>query len=285
MKAKNWLTDIICIIVGGIIWSVGINVFHVPNDIAPGGYSGLATVLHSLFNLPVGAMIAIMNIPTFIISIKKYGKDFIIKTLLSIIFTSAIIDITALFLPTFTEDMLLASIAGAAISGVGLGLIYQRDITTGGTSLLGKLIHDKFPAISFAQMILILDAIVVIIAAIAYRDWKNALYAAVAIVITEIILDIMIAGIHTGKLVYIISKENEAISQKIMTEMDRGMTALKGKGCYTKTDKEVLMVVVRKLELPHVKKIIREIDKDAFVIIGDVSEIHGEGFTDKVPHS
>ena len=283
MKAKAWLTDILYVIIGSVFWAVGMNMFHIPNDIAPGGFSGIATVLYSFFGLPVGTMIAVMNVVPFLISIKKYGKEFVIKTFLTIIITSVVIDVSAPLLPHFTSDLLLASIAGAALTGVGLGLIYTRDITTGGTSLLARLINDKFPSVSYAQMILILDAIVVVIAAVAYRDWKSALYAAVAIVVTEIIIDLILAGIHNGKLVYIISKENETISQKIMTDMDRGMTALKGRGCYTNTDKEVLMVVVRKFELPKVKKIVREIDKDAFVIIGDVAEIHGEGFTDKLP--
>ena len=282
-KAKTWLIDILYVVVGSIFWAIGMNIFHVPNNIAPGGFSGIATVLNYYFDLPIGAMIALMNIPQFIISIKKYSKEFVIKTLLTIVITSTVIDVTAAFFPTFTGDVLLAAIAGGAASGIGLGLIYVRDITTGGTSLLARLVQDKFPTVSYAQMVFILDAIIVVVAAVAYQDWVTALYAAIAIIVTEIINDVMLAGLHNGKLVYIISKKNDEISKFIMIDMDRGLTALKGRGCYTNTDRDILMVVVKKFELPKIKKMIKDIDKDAFIIVGDVSEIHGEGFSDRVP--
>jgi len=282
-KAKTWLIDILYVVAGSIFWAIGMNIFHVPNNIAPGGFSGIATVLNYYFDLPIGAMIALMNIPQFIISIKKYSKEFVIKTLLTIVITSTVIDVTATFFPTFTGDVLLAAIAGGAASGIGLGLIYVRDITTGGTSLLARLVQDKFPTVSYAQMVFILDAIIVVVAAVAYQDWVTALYAAIAIVVTEIINDVMLAGLHNGKLVYIISKKNDEISKFIMIDMDRGLTALKGRGCYTNTDRDILMVVVKKFELPKIKKMIKDIDKDAFIIVGDVSEIHGEGFSDRVP--
>ena len=282
-KAKTWLIDILYVVVGSIFWAIGMNIFHVPNNIAPGGFSGIATVLNYYFDLPIGAMIALMNIPQFIISIKKYSKEFVIKTLLTIVITSTVIDVTAAFFPTFTGDVLLAAIAGGAASGIGLGLIYVRDITTGGTSLLARLVQDKFPTVSYAQMVFILDAIIVVVAAVAYQDWVTALYAAIAIIVTEIINDVMLAGLHNGKLVYIISKKNDEISKFIMIDMDRGLTALNGRGCYTNTDRDILLVVVKKFELPKIKKMIKDIDKDAFIIVGDVSEIHGEGFSDRVP--
>ncbi len=179
------LPDLASMVVGGIIWALGINIFTVPNDIAPGGATGIATVINHFTGFPVGVIIIIINIPLFILAFFFVGKRFTLKTAAAIVITSVILDVMGTFLPTFTEDKLLASIFGGVLSGVGLGIIYTRGIATGGSDLLARLIDERVSAISYAQTILLIDFIVVAAAAIAFADWRSALYAVITIALNS----------------------------------------------------------------------------------------------------
>ena len=280
-QGKTIFLDLLSIIVGGCIWAVGLNVFTVPNKIAPGGATGVATVLNYFTSLPVGTLIILINIPLFIAAFFLVGKIFILKTAAAIVITGVILDISALFLPTFTEDKLLAAIFGGVLSGVGLGIIYIRGIATGGSDLLARLIDSKVPFFSYTQTILIIDAAVVIFAAVAFRDWKSVLYAAITVFLTSIFSEKLLSGLTSAKIVYIVTETPEIISPLVLGKMKRGATLIPAKGCYTEKDTNILMVTVKNYELPALKKIIKEKDKNAFITVGDASEIIGNGFPTK----
>lgn len=277
-ETKAYLLDFLAIVVGGIIWAMGINIFTVPNQIAPGGATGLATVINYFTGFPVGVIIILINIPLFIFAFFFVGRRFTLKTAAAIVLTSVILDVSSVFMPAFIEDKLLASIFGGVLSGVGLGIIYMRGIATGGSDLLARLIDKKVSFISYGKTILIIDFIVVVIAAFAYKDWRSALYAVITIALNSLFVDNLLNGITEGKLVYVVTEKEKEISSAVLNDMKRGATLIPAKGCYTGKNTNILLITVKNYELPRLKKIIKETDKKSFMIIGNAAEILGEGF-------
>ncbi len=265
------------IILGSIITAISINMLLVPNKIAPGGVSGVATVVYYLFEFPVGTTMLVLNIPLFIFGVKYLGGTFGIKTLFSTIILSVIIDLTT-FLPVITKDPLLASLYGGAIMGVGLGLVFRAGATTGGTDLAAKILHRFMPYFTLGQLILVIDFAVIVFAAVVFKDYDLALYAVVTLFVASRIIDGILEGVNFSKGVFIVSTKSQQISETIMKDLDRGVTGLNGRGMYTGQEKTVLLCVLARREIPRVKSIVKEIDKDAFVILTDVREVLGEGF-------
>ena len=275
---KKFLTDLLFMLAGGFIWAVALNTFLVPNLIASGGVVGLATVANHFFSVPVGVATILLNLPVFAFAFRKMGWRFVLKTFFAMMLTSVIIDITALFLPAFTEDKLFAAILGGVFSGIGLGIIYARGIATGGTDLLARLVDDVLPMFSYGKLILLFDACVVLIAAVSFRDWNSALYATISIYLVGVVVDAILSGPNKGNLVYVISSREREIGDGVLQKLRRGATVLYGKGRYTEKERGVIMIVVRSYELHKLKELVKTIDPGAFVVVGDVSEISGEGF-------
>lgn len=277
-QGKTLFFDILSIVAGGFIWAVGLNVFTVPNKIAPGGATGLATVINSFTDLPVGTLIILINVPLFFAAFFFVGKRFTLKTAAAIVITGVILDVTALFLPEFTDDKLLSAIFGGVLSGVGLGLIYIRGIATGGSDLLARLIDKKIPFFSYTETILAIDAVVVVVAAIAYKDWKSVLYAAITVAVNSLFAEKLLSGLTAAKMVFIVTETPEKIYETVIRRMKRGATRTPAEGCYSEKPTNVLMITVKNYELPALKKIITEKDENSFMIVGDASEIVGKGF-------
>lgn len=272
------LPDYIKITIGCVVMALGMNLFLIPNKIAAGGLSGIGIVLFHLFGFPVGTSVLIMNIPLFLISWRLLGTSFGVKTLYATLCLSLAIDLSA-FLPCLTEDLILAVLFGGVIVGLGLGLIFRKDTTTGGTDLLARIIHKIIPYISVAQLLLLVDAVVVLLAAFVFRQYELALYASVSIFITARVIDYTVIGVDYTKTAYVISRQSARISARILEELNRGVTELKGRGMYTGMDRPVLMCVLKSRDIPHMKRIVQEEDPEAFMFISDAREVLGEGFT------
>jgi len=264
------------IVLGCLLTALSFNFFFIPNEIAPGGISGLATVLYYIFGLPVGITSLALNVPLFIAGIRQLGGRFGLKTLIATILLSLFIDLVKV--PALTNDMLLASIYGGFLMGIGIGLIFRMNATTGGTDLFAKLIHRFFPSISVAWVLFATDFIVVLAAAILLGP-SQGLYAIVALALSAKVIDLVQEGLNTAKAVLVISDHSEAISKRVMNELDRGATLLNGRGAYTGNEKDVLLCVVSRTQISAVKGIITEIDPRAFVLVAEVKEVMGEGFT------
>jgi len=273
---KTALIDFIGILVGSVILAVGMNMFMIPNMLAPGGVSGLAVVLYHLFRLPVGATIILLNIPLFIAGYLVLGPRVVIQSLLGTFLFSIAIEATAPYLPVATDDLLLASVYGGLVMGVGVGLVFRYRGSTGGTGLL-SLILAKAKGISPGQAMLWGD-LVVLAAAVFVFGSEAAMYAALALFVSVKVVDGILEGLGLAKSVIIITKNGEAINEKLLYELGRGVTWLEGHGGYTGESREVLLCVVTRQQTATLKTIIREVDPDAFVIIGNATEVHGEGF-------
>ena len=279
-KIKDFLIDGVFFIVGSFIFAISVNTFTAPNNIAPGGLTGAATMLNYLFNVPIGMVILVMNLPIFIWGFFEVGYRFILKTIVATILSSVIIDLTVDILPKYQGDMLLTTVFGGLLSGFGLALIFVRGGTTGGTDLMANLISRRVRHLSLGRLILIIDMVIVVISAFVYKNFESPLYATIVIFITSKVIDTVLYGtdIGSGKMIFIISQKNEEIAQRIMDDIGRGVTELRSRGAYTKKEGEVLLCAVNRQEVYKVYDIIHSIDPDAFTIVGEAGEISGEGF-------
>lgn len=279
-QAWELLWDGVAFLAGSFLFAVAVNVFTAPNNIAPGGLTGLATMVNYLFGAPIGTTILVFNVPLFIWGVLQINFRFILKTLAATVISSVTIDLTAGLFPPYQGDLMLAALFSGVLSGAGLGLIFMRGGTTGGTDLVANLIGRNFRHLSLGKLVLLVDLVVVLISAFVYRNYESPLYAIINIFVSSKLIDAVLYGADTGsgKMMFIISSKNKEIAQRIMTDISRGVTELRSRGAYRGEKGEVLLCAVRRSEVYKTQDIIRSVDPDAFVIVGDAGQISGEGF-------
>ncbi len=266
------------ITLGAILTAVALNMFLIPNKVAAGGVSGMATVLHYLVGAPVGVTMLALNIPLFLASVKVLGARFGLRTLFGAVILSAAIDLTAPYTPVLTHDLLLSSLYGGVLSGVGMGIVFRFGGTTAGTDLAAAIIN-KLTRISIGQALLSVDFFVIASAGIAFKSAELSLYALISLWLTSHIIDLVQEGPSTAKAFLIVSDAAEEVARRIMADMDRGVTFLQGRGGYTSQARDVLFCVVSASEVVRLKELVTGIDPTAFVIVADAHEVMGEGFT------
>lgn len=271
-------TDFLFFVAGGIIYSIAVLLFLSENEISPGGLTGIATMLNYLFALPVGTVVFIMNIPLLIIGFMKFGGVFIVKTTVSTVAVSVILDIVEGFLPAFRIDPLLAAVFGGLLMGSGISLFMLRGATTGGVDIIAKLINRRFPHLTVGRLMLLADAVVVAFSCLVYKNIESALYSVVALYTSSRIMDMMLYGADKGKIIFIITEEASSMSEAIMSLVKRGITLINVTGAYTGAGRKMLMCTVRRNEVSAVLTLAREHDKNAFIVVGEAGEILGAGF-------
>jgi len=284
-KAKRsfkWLVDIPLIILGSVIYSAGINCFTAPNDIAPGGVSGLATVISYLTDhaVSIGLVFGIINIPLIIAGFLRLGKALMARTVLAVAVTTLCTDVFSSLFPVYVGDRIIAAVFGGVLMGAGLGIVYNRDGTTGGTDIINKIIQKAKPHLSLGFIMMMTDAVVVLVSILAFGNLESGLYAIIAIFVSSRLMDYILYGGREGKAVLIFSENAEEIGKAITTSISRGATYLKGEGVYTGADKNVICCAVPKNEYAKLKRIVREFDPKAFIITATADEVLGEGFID-----
>jgi len=275
LRSKEW-SNYLGITAGSLITALGLVLFLVPNKIAAGGVSGLATVIHYVFGWPVGLLILILNVPLFLAGLKVLGWNFGIKTLYGTIILSVFTDALALVLRAPTANPLLAAIYGGLMSGVGLGIVFRSGGSTGGTDL-AALLFRHFLHISAGMGLIIVDALVISLAALAFNV-ELALYALLALFLTSRAIDAVQEGGGYAKAALVISDHSDLIASRVLKQMNRGATGIAGRGLYTHQEREILLVVVHRAEVSRLKELVVSIDPRAFVIVYNVHEVLGEGF-------
>lgn len=270
--------DLCVYIVGAAVYSSAVLLFLSPNEISPGGLTGVATVLNYLFMLPVGTVMFLLNIPILIIGFIKLGGVFILKTTVSTVIISVILDIFGEALPVINIDPILAAVFGGLLLGLGISMFMLRGATTGGVDIVAKLINRRFPHLTVGRLILLADALVIALSAFAYKNIESALYSVVALYASSRVIDMMLYGADKGKIVYIITEEAAEMPREIMSLVGRGITVLDVTGAYTGRRRKMLMCTVRRNEVSAVCRIARELDGGAFIVIAEAGEILGEGF-------
>ena len=271
------VVDCAVIAVGAVLMGVALSVFMVPFKIAPGGASGLATVLHYLTGLRVSVLIPLINIPIFIIGIIRLERDFLVKSVFGTVVLSIATE-TAAILPPPTSDPLISAVFGGAVMGIGISAVLSRGGTTGGTDILVLVIRRSFSEVSVGRLYLLIDGAVIAMAGLDFSSGEVIFYSAVSLVVSTYMTDAALEGLNLARLVYIISDSNREICDRIYAELKRGVTGLNSVSMYSGRSGRILMCVIRKGQLSKLKKIIQDIDKDAFVIICDAKEVMGSGF-------
>ena len=281
-KSLKWLVDIPLIILGAIIYSAGINCFTAPNDIAPGGVSGLATVISYLTDhkVTIGLIFGLVNIPLVIAGFIKLGKPMMLRTVLAVAVTTMCTDFFSTLFPVYVGDRIIAAVFGGVLIGAGLGIVYYREGTTGGTDIINKIIQKAKPHLSLGFIMMMTDAAVVLISILAFGNLESGLYAIIAIFVSSRLMDYILYGGREGKAVLIFSEKSHEIGQAIISSISRGATYLKGEGVYTGKDKNVICCAVHKNEYAKLKRIVKEYDPNAFIITDTADEVLGNGFID-----
>ena len=264
------------IIVGCLIGGMAYPLFLIPCGIAPGGLTGVGIICHHLFSWPVGTVSLVLNIPLFILSYRQMGPVFAFRSLIAMTLFSLSIDLLP-FAP-MTEDPLLATLFGGILLGVGLGMIMRGGATTGGTDMMARLLHKHISFLSVGALLFAMDFIVIVAAAV-FIGANEALYAIIDIYASSKMIDAVLIGLTADKACFIISAAWEKVSERILTEMNRGATQLKARGAWSKEERPVVMSVVSRNELSTIKKIVQEEDESAFMFVTEAYEALGEGFS------
>ena len=284
MKSKSYalemLWDSFLVLLGTAVYAFGLYYFVEPSNTAPGGVSGIALLVNYATGFPVGIASALINFPLLILGLVFLGKEFILKTLLSVASFTVIYDyiLTPLNIPYYGGERLMASLYGGVVTGVGLGLVFYAAGSTGGTDIVTKLVQRRFPHMQLGRILLIVDLAIVGASVIVYRSIESALYAVIVIYANTQLINLVVYGGDSGRLLYILSAHYREITDAILSTVDRGVTLLHGEGGYTGEEKKVVLCAVRKNEYHKVKKLVRGIDPNAFIIAAESFEVEGEGF-------
>lgn len=272
---RESVMEYVYVIVGAAIIAIGFNVFLLPNQVASGGVSGISTILHGLFGWNPGFVQYAFNIPLFIAGVLFLGKKFGIKSFIGTITLPFIVLLTNSWGP-WTDNPLLGALFGGIVVGLGIGLVFKGNASTGGTDLLAQII-TKYTGISLGTSVLLIDGIIAISAAIVF-DLEKGLYALIGLYVTTKTIDIIQLGFSQSKMVYIITMKQDEVRDAIYAEINRGVTKLPAIGGYTGEERPVLMVVVYQTEFTKLKQLIKNVDPSAFVIVSNAYEVLGEGF-------
>lgn len=276
-RVTEQFQKIAVIAVASSVFAAGFNMFLLPHGVVLGGATGVATLLNIFFGAPIGLTSVALNLPLLISYGIACGWRRIPSALIGIFSTSIALDLLTFF-PSVTDDLLVASIFGGAVMGIGVGILLRLGITTGGSDLAAYILHRKFRRVSVGRFTLLIDGAIIIGSAVALGHLSGLFYSIVAATVYSVTVDRTLIGVNRAKLVYIISSEPDEIAQRIVTELSRGVTLLYGKGKYTDSDRRVVMCALKSRELYSLKRIIGFSDPRAFMIITDANEVFGEGF-------
>jgi len=267
------------ILVGSIIDAAGVSFLMYRNGIITGGLMGVSMIFNKLISTPVGLVTIALNIPLFILALKKIGPNFIIGSLMGMLLSSLILDLFELVpVITFTTNPLLAGLFGGFMTGFGQGIIYTAGGSTGGIDIVAKILRHHFPYINFGKIMMALNAVVFIAYGVVFTEYEAAMYSVVASFVTSRMVDTVLYGLNYSKVCYIITEKSEEISGSITGKLGRGVTMLYGRGAFSGQDKMVLLCAIKKQQILELKKIIKRIDPHAFVIISETREVLGDGF-------
>lgn len=277
----SWLglRDYLLIFIGAMLQALAIRLFLVPANLVSGGVSGLAQIIYYYTDWPIGLMIFIGNVPLFILGWRYLGGPrFAFRTGFAILVVSLATDLLVFFIPEegLTSDIVLNALYGAVVSGIGYGLVYRGRGTSGGTDILARILNH-WRGISLSQSYLMTDAVIILLAGLTF-GWENALYALIVLYASGIAAEAITEGANVVRTVLIVTDQSKRVADQILSDLERGVTFLEGRGAYTGTQRDVLYVVVSRSEVNQVKALVREIDSQAFLVIGQASEALGEGF-------
>ena len=275
-KTVIWFAKIF---LGSMVFSLGFNLFLQPNDLNAGGISGIAMILVHLTNLgTVGLVTAVINLPLFALGGLKIGKKFFVGSLVGMATSSLFLDLFAL-LPVPVTEPLIGALYGGALCGIGLGVMFAAGASTGGSDIVVRLLKLKLQHVPIGTINIVFDLTVTVLTGLAFWDVSRALYSGVAIFVSGQVIDAVVYRFDYSKVALIISREHDAIAQRIGKELDRGATFLHGEGTYSHRDMKVVLTAVKKHQIADLKRMVVELDPDAFIIVQEAHQVLGDGFS------
>jgi len=274
----EFLKDIGADIIGSVVFAIGVTVFTTPNNIAPGGVTGIATIFHSITGMQMGTLTFLLNIPLILLGLFIIGKRFTVSTFRTLLILSVTTNILEGILPIYTENALVASIFGGAAIGIGMGIIFLRGSTTGGTDILGRVLLRYFQHIPLGKILLAIDFFIVSAAGFYYGTLDAALYALVSVYVTERAMDSVLYGFNETRIAYVVTEHPLEVARRVMDETERGITYLRGEGGFQRNEKLVIMCAMPSRQFSKFKRIVLEVDHAAFIMVAPASNVIGEGF-------
>lgn len=277
-RSEELLKDMLHVISGSFIYTMGVYCFTAPNQIAPGGVTGLSTMINALTNIPMGILTFALNAPLLLLAFFFVGKKFAGKTLITITFMTFCLDVVLVHFPVYQGDMILGALFGGGLMGAGLGIVFMRDFTTGGSDVVAKMVQVRRPDFQMGQIIMMIDVCIVALSWFVYGRIESVLYAGITIMVYTRVADMVLYRRGNGKVVFLISKKGHEIARRVILECHRGVTILNGRGAYTGMPNDVLVIAIRSRDYYKLKTVATEVDDRAFIIASDCGEIHGNGF-------
>ena len=255
--------------------------FALPNRVAQSGVSGIAVIINHFFpGIPFGVANLALNVPLAVLALIFLGWRLVSKTLVVIVEFSVIVDLLPRFVSfTYTEDRLLATVIAGALYGFGSALILMRGATNGGTEIIGRLVRKRRPDISFGRVLMVLNYAIMLGGAFAFGNLESVFYAAAMLFLCYRVVDAMLYGMNTSRMFYIFSEKAEEIAKAVIEQISRGATIMKTKGAFTGEEREMLMCVVHRGEVVHLRRLVKELDPKSFMVIAEAQEVFGQGFS------
>lgn len=278
-KTTNRLKSYIILTVAALIYAVAVSLFLDPNNIAPGGVTGIAILVSRFVPIATGTVNLLINVPIVLLGLWKFGWRFICSTMYALAMITVFINAFEVY-GAVTEDLLIAAVIGGALIGSALALVFKAGATTGGADIIVKVLRTKWKHIKTNTLFLVFDSIVIIASWIVFHDLTVAFYAGVAVVTTSAVMDRILYGSDEARLTYIISSNPEQMKQRILDELEITATIITARGAYSNEPRELLMIAVRKQMYPKLEEIVKDEDVSAFMIVSSANEIYGEGYKD-----
>ena len=280
-KIKNIILDIVYDIIGSFFYAVGVYTFAKMANFAPGGVTGIALIMNYLWDLPIGTMSLVLNIPLMLLSLKFLGKEFLLKSLKTMCFCTLFLDVIFPHIPPYTGSQFMAALYSGIFLGIGLALFYMRGSSSGGTDFLTMSVKVLRPHLSIGMVTMAIDLFIILLGWPVFGNVDAVLYGLTATLLTSLVIDKIMYGMGAGTLLIIVTDHGKEIAEKIGEKIGRGSTQLKGRGSYTGDDREVLLCACSKSQAYMVRRAAQEIDRRAFVMITETNEVYGEGFREE----
>ncbi|EOS37088.1 hypothetical protein C804_00198 [Lachnospiraceae bacterium A4] len=278
-KAVKNLKNYVILTAAAVIYAVAISLFLDPNNIAPGGVTGISILVNRFTKIPTGTVNMMINIPIVLLGFWKFGWRFICSTMYVLALITIFINSLAVY-GAVTDDLLIAAVLGGALIGVALALVFKAGATTGGIDIIVKVVRTKRKHIKTNILFLAFDSMVILASWLVFQDLTVAFYAGIAVITDSIVMDKILYGSDEAKMIFVICDKPEQVKQRLFGELDLTATIIPAKGAYTNAPKEMLMIVTRKQVYPKLEEVVKDEDASAFMIVSSASEIFGEGYKD-----
>lgn len=267
------------IIAGCSLYALAFNWCYAPNNIAYGGFTGVAQIVHTLLGFPpVGTLVFCMNVPLFLLGWKLLGGGLLVGSLITMTISSFMIDLVGQLWTFQPMEPILACIYGGVLLGASLGLILSQGSSTGGTDLLARLLKLPFAWLPIGKLLMAVDLAMLLAVSIAFRSMESAMYGIIALYISTTVMDGVLYGLDRSKVAYIVTSEPQAVTEEIDRQLDRGVTYLHGEGSFSREEKLILMCAFKQKQIVPLKELVHELDPQAFLIVCDAHEVQGQGF-------